>query len=323
LSLAHSAWVVVTGAAGFLGSHLVDALLDKGYNVIGLDNLSSGHLDNLKQAKQHPSFRFFEHDVCQPFEHLLTLPIEAVFNLACPASPPVYQATPIQTLKTSVLGTLHALELAQQHGAICLQASTSEVYGSPQVHPQPESYWGNVNPTGLRACYDEGKRAAESLCLDMHRQHGTRIKVVRIFNTYGPRMSLNDGRVMSTLVRQALAGEALSVFGNGQQTRCFCYVSDFIEGLLNVAFKTPDSFTGPVNLGSDTELTILQVAEQVQALSARPLTINYQPLPSDDPPQRKPDLSLARQVLGWQPNTPLEAGLQYYWHWAQAAVANL
>jgi UDP-glucuronate decarboxylase len=297
--------VLVAGCAGFLGSHLVDRLLGGGAHVIGVDNLKTGTRENLAHLADDGRFSLLEADIITP----LDIKTDFIFNLACPASPPHYQADPVNTLKTSVIGTLNLLELATANSAGLLHASTSEVYGDPKEHPQREAYWGNVNPIGIRACYDEGKRAAETLCFDYRRTRGTDVKVVRIFNTYGPRMHPEDGRVVSNFIVQSLRGEALTVYGNGQQTRSFCYVDDLIEGFVRMAATRPD-VSGPVNLGNPREFTMLQLAELVNGITGSPASLKYMPLPSDDPKQRCPDVSFAKELIGWTPQTPLEDGLR-------------
>ncbi|AZN98277.1 SDR family oxidoreductase [Mesorhizobium sp. M9A.F.Ca.ET.002.03.1.2] len=297
--------VLVTGGAGFLGSHLCENLLDQGHEVLCLDNFVTGRLSNLDHLRGNPRLEIVRHDVCVP----LDVQVDEIFNLACPASPPDYQADPIQTMKTSVLGTLNLLELARACNAKIFQASTSEIYGDPHVHPQPESYWGNVNPIGPRSCYDEGKRCAETMLFDFHRQHNVEIKLVRIFNTYGPRMRPDDGRVVSNFVVQALKGDDITIYGQGSQTRSFCFVDDLIDGFLRL-MASPPSFTGPVNLGNPGEFTIRELAEQVIALTGSRSRIVHRPLPVDDPRQRRPDISLASRELGWQPKIPLSEGLK-------------
>ena len=296
--------VLVTGGAGFLGSHLIDRLLERGDEVICVDNLFTGSKRNIEHLHGHPRFEFVRHDVTFP----LYLEADAIFNLACPASPIHYQHDPVQTTKTSVHGAINMLGLAKRLRCRIFQASTSEVYGDPSVHPQTEGYWGNVNPIGIRSCYDEGKRCAETLFFDYHRQHGLDIKVARIFNTYGPRMHPNDGRVVSNFIVQALRGEPITIYGEGQQTRSFCYVDDLVEGFLRL-MDTPPGFTGPVNLGNPGEFTIRQLAEQVIALTGSASKLEFKPLPADDPMQRKPDISIATEKLGWQPQVALNEGL--------------
>ena len=296
--------VLVTGGAGFLGSHLIDRLLGRGDEVICVDNLFTGSKRNIEHLHGHPRFEFVRHDVTFP----LYLEADAIFNLACPASPIHYQHDPVQTTKTSVHGAINMLGLAKRLRCRIFQASTSEVYGDPSVHPQTEGYWGNVNPIGIRSCYDEGKRCAETLFFDYHRQHGLDIKVARIFNTYGPRMHPNDGRVVSNFIVQALRGEPITIYGEGQQTRSFCYVDDLVEGFLRL-MDTPPGFTGPVNLGNPGEFTIRQLAEQVIALTGSASKLEFKQLPADDPMQRKPDISIATEKLGWQPQVALNEGL--------------
>jgi UDP-glucuronate decarboxylase len=296
--------VLVTGGAGFLGSHLCDHLVAAGHDVLCVDNFYTGSRRNVEQLLGHPRFELMRHDVTFP----LYVEVDEIFNLACPASPIHYQHDPVQTTKTSVHGAINMLGLAKRVGAKIMQASTSEVYGDPSVHPQPEDYWGHVNPIGMRACYDEGKRCAETLFFDYWRQHRLRIKVARIFNTYGPRMHPNDGRVVSNFAVQALQGKPITIYGDGSQTRSFCYVSDLIDGFVKL-MGTPDDFTGPVNLGNEHEFTILQLAENIIRLSNSSSKIVREPLPADDPRQRKPDTTLARKHLGWQASTQLDAGL--------------
>ena len=297
--------MLVTGGAGFLGSHLIDRLIDQGHEVLCVDNLFTGQKHNIAHLLGHPRFEFLRHDICFP----LFVEVDAIFNLACPASPIHYQHDPVQTTKTSVIGAINMLGLAKRLRIPILQASTSEVYGDPHQHPQTESYWGNVNPIGIRSCYDEGKRCAETLFFDYHRQHNLNIKVMRIFNTYGPRMHPADGRVVSNFVMQALRGEDITLFGDGSQTRSFCYVDDLIEGMLRL-MNTPAGFTGPVNIGNPGEFTIRELAELViEMTGSRSQLINL-PLPSDDPTQRKPDISVARRELSWEPTVPLRQGLE-------------
>lgn len=297
--------ILVTGGAGFLGSHLCERLLAAGCEVLCVDNLYTGRRMNIASLLQHSRFEFMRHDICFP----LYVEVDEVYNLACPASPVHYQFDPVQTTKTSVHGSINMLGLAKRVKAKILQASTSEVYGDPQVHPQTESYWGHVNPTGVRACYDEGKRCAETLFFDYYRQHKVRIKVARIFNTYGPRMHPNDGRVVSNFIVQALRGEDLTVYGDGSQTRSFCYVDDLISGLIKL-MESPDSFVGPVNLGNATEFTMVELAELTLKLTGSRSKLVFKPLPADDPTQRQPDITLAKDNLGWQPQVPLEEGLR-------------
>ncbi len=297
--------VMVTGGAGFLGSHLCERLLGLGNDVLCVDNFYTGTKDNVAHLLPNPKFELMRHDVTFP----LYVEVDEIYNLACPASPVHYQFDPVQTTKTSVHGAINMLGLAKRLKAKILQASTSEVYGDPQVHPQPEGYWGHVNPIGIRSCYDEGKRCAETLFFDYHRQHQLRIKVARIFNTYGPRMHPNDGRVVSNFIVQALRGEPITVYGDGSQTRSFCYVDDLITGLIAL-MGTEDGFTGPVNIGNPGEFTILQLAEKAIALTGSKSQIIRKPLPSDDPLQRQPDLTLARAKLGWEPRVALDEGLK-------------
>jgi UDP-glucuronate decarboxylase len=296
--------ILVTGGAGFLGSHLCDRLLAAGHEVICADNLFTGTKQNIAHLRDHARFEFIRHDVTFP----LYLEVDQIFNLACPASPIHYQHDPVQTTKTSVHGAINMLGLAKRLRARIFQASTSEVYGDPTVHPQREDYWGNVNPIGLRSCYDEGKRCAETLFFDYHRQHGLEIKVARIFNTYGPRMHPNDGRVVSNFIVQALKGEPITVYGEGTQTRSFCYVDDLIEGFIRL-MDSPAELTGPVNLGNPGEFTIRELAEIVIELTGSKSPIVQRPLPADDPMQRRPDITLARERLGWAPTVPLRQGL--------------
>ncbi|MBE6091633.1 MAG: SDR family oxidoreductase [Selenomonas ruminantium] len=296
--------VLVTGGAGFLGSHLCDRLLTEGNDVICLDNLFTGSKDNIRHLLANPYFEFIRHDVTEP----ICLEVDQIYNLACPASPVHYQYDPIKTAKTSVMGAMNMLGLAKRTKARILQASTSEVYGDPQVHPQPESYWGSVNPIGIRSCYDEGKRLAETLFFDYHRQNGVDIRVIRIFNTYGPRMNSSDGRVVSNFIVQALRGENITVYGDGTQTRSFCYVDDLIDGMVRM--MEAENFTGPVNLGNPREFTMLELAEKVIQLTDSKSRIVHEPLPSDDPMQRRPVIDLAREKLGWQPTIELEKGLK-------------
>jgi UDP-glucuronate decarboxylase len=298
--------VLVTGGAGFLGSHLCERLLADGCDVLCVDNFFTGTKDNIAHLVGNPHFELMRHDITFP----LFVEVEEIYNLACPAAPVHYQYDPVQTTKTSVHGAINMLGLAKRTKAKILQASTSEVYGDPKVHPQTEDYWGHVNPIGLRSCYDEGKRCAETLFFDYYRQHKLRIKVARIFNTYGPRMHPNDGRVVSNFIVQALNGEPITVYGEGKQTRSFCYVDDLIDGLIRL-MNTRDDFVGPVNLGNPNEFTIRQLAEMIIDLTGSKSKIEFRPLPSDDPVQRQPNISLARKVLDWEPITQLEPGLQH------------
>jgi UDP-glucuronate decarboxylase len=295
--------VLVTGAAGFIGSHLCRRLLDEGNEVIGLDNYYTGRKSNIAELFAHPQFEMLRHDVTQPF----LVECDQVYNLACPASPVHYQSNPVKTIKTNMLGALHVLGLAKRTGARVLQASTSEVYGDPLEHPQTESYRGNVNPIGPRACYDEGKRVAETLFFDYHRQNGVDIRVARIFNTYGPNMDEFDGRVVSNFIVQAIRGEPVTIYGDGQQTRSFCYVTDLVDGLVRLMRDT--SPVGPVNLGNPGEYTIRELAEQILALTGSASPLVEKPLPIDDPIRRRPDITLARSALGWEPRVPLSEGL--------------
>jgi UDP-glucuronate decarboxylase len=296
--------ILVTGGAGFLGSHLCDRLLDDGHEVLAVDNLYTGSKVNIAHNLQNPNFEFMRHDVTFP----LFVEVDAIYNLACPASPVHYQKFPTQTIKTSVIGAINMLGLAKRLGIPILQASTSEVYGDPTISPQPESYWGNVNPIGLRSCYDEGKRAAESLFFDYHREHNVQIRVARIFNTYGPRMNLHDGRVVSNFIRQAISGEAITLYGTGEQTRSFCYVDDLIDGLVKL-MNTPGDVVGPINLGNPVEFTMKELATKVIELTSSKSEMVYEALPSDDPQQRKPDTTKASEILGWAANVDLNAGL--------------
>jgi UDP-glucuronate decarboxylase len=295
--------ILVTGGAGFIGSHLCEVLLQDGNDVVCLDNYYTGSKANILHLRENPHFELLRHDIINP----IVLEVDQIYNLACPASPIHYQFNPVKTVKTNVIGTLNMLGLAKRVKARILQASTSEVYGDPAVHPQKESYRGNVNCIGPRACYDEGKRVAETLMMDYHRQHRVDIRVVRIFNTYGPKMALDDGRVVSNLIIQALRGEPLTIYGDGQQTRSFCYISDMVRGLQGMMEQ--ETFSGPVNLGNPREFTILSLAEKVKAMTASSSPLVYKPLPQDDPIQRKPDISLAQEVLGWFPEVMLEEGL--------------
>jgi len=296
--------ILVTGGAGFLGSHLCEMLLQKGNDVICLDNLYTGSKDNIIHLMDNPYFEFIRHDITLP----INIEIDEIYNLACPASPVHYKSDPVQTTKTNVNGSINVLDLARRTKAKILQASTSEVYGDPTKHPQIETYWGNVNPIGLRSCYDEGKRCAETLFFDYYRQHKVKIKVVRIFNTYGPRMNFNDGRVVSNFIYQALKGNNITIYGDGLQTRSFCYVDDLISGIYKV-MQTDDIFTGPVNIGNSKECTIKYLAERILYLTDSSSKFVYKSLSQDDPLRRKPDLSLAKKELDWSPNVELERGL--------------
>lgn len=295
---------VVTGGAGFLGSHLCERLLAAGHDVLCVDNFYTSTRRNITHLLRHPNFELMRHDITFP----LYIEVDRIYNLACPASPIHYQRDPVQTTKTSVIGAINMLGLAKRTGARILQASTSEVYGDPEVHPQPESYWGNVNPVGTRSCYDEGKRCAETLFFDYWRQHRLPIKVARIFNTYGPRMLPNDGRVVSNFIVQALEGKDITIYGDGSQTRSFCYVDDLVEGLVRLMESGP-TVTGPINLGNPGEFSIRELAEKVVALVGSDSKIVYGPLPQDDPTQRQPDIGRARELLDWQPEVPLDEGL--------------
>ena len=297
--------ILITGGAGFLGSHLCDRLLEQGHEVLCADNLFTGGKRNIEHLHDHPRFEFIRHDVTFP----LYVEVDEIYNLACPASPIHYQHDPVQTTKTSVHGAINMLGLAKRLRARILQASTSEVYGDPKVHPQTEDYWGHVNPIGVRSCYDEGKRCAETLFFDYFRQHKLQIKVARIFNTYGPRMHPNDGRVVSNFIVQALKGAPIAIYGNGRQTRSFCYVDDLITAIMALMASAPD-FTGPVNLGNPNEFSIAELAEKVVQLTGSKSRIEYKSLPSDDPVQRQPDISVARRQLGWEPTTQLDEGLK-------------
>jgi UDP-glucuronate decarboxylase len=296
--------ILITGGAGFLGSHLCDKILAQGHEVICLDNLFTGSKDNIAHLLGHPKFEFVRHDVIDPFKY----EVDQIYNLACPASPPHYQYNPIKTTKTSVMGAINCLGLAKRVKARVFQASTSEVYGDPAVHPQPESYWGNVNPIGRRSCYDEGKRVAETLFFDYHRENKVDIRIVRIFNTYGPRMHPNDGRVVSNFIVQALKGENLTIYGDGTQTRSFCYVDDLLEGFVRLMAQTET--VGPVNIGNPGEFTMLELAENVLKLTKSKSKIVHKPLPADDPKQRRPDITLAKKYLKWEPKVPLAEGLK-------------
>jgi UDP-glucuronate decarboxylase len=307
--------ILVTGGAGLIGSHLIDRLVRAGHDVVCLDNLSSGSASNIEHLAGNPRFTFLHHDVTVP----IPVEIDEIYNLACPASPSYYQRDPIQTTKTSVQGALNMLDLARRLGCRILQASTSEVYGDPSLHPQPEHYWGHVNPIGPRSCYDEGKRCAESLFFDYLRQHGVDIKVARIFNTYGPRMHWGDGRVVPNFIVQALLGEPITIYGNGQQTRAFCYVDDLVEGLIGL-MDTPKDFTGPVNLGNPNECSVRALADLVLEMTGSDVALTQISLPQDDPRRRKPDISIAKSVLGWEPKVSLRAGLGLTIAYFQQAV---
>ena len=301
--------ILVTGGAGFIGSHLCERLLDEGHEVICLDNFFTGRRDNVAHLLANARFELLRHDVIEP----ILLEVDQIYNMACPASPVHYQYNPVKTVKTSVMGMINMLGLAKRVRARILQASTSEVYGDPQVHPQPESYWGNVNPIGIRSCYDEGKRIAETLMMDYHRQNSVDTRIVRIFNTYGPRMMENDGRVVSNFIVQALKGEELTLYGTGEQTRSFCYVDDLVEGLIRLmnteAASDGTSIHDPVNLGNPGEFTMRQLAEEVARACGTDVKLRHCPLPQDDPRQRRPDITRAQNLLGWQPSVPLREGL--------------
>ncbi|HPW71598.1 MAG TPA: SDR family oxidoreductase [Bacteroides graminisolvens] len=298
--------ILITGGAGFIGSHLCERLINEGHDVICLDNYFTGSKDNIRHLLDNHNFELVRHDITSPY----FAEVDEVYNLACPASPPYYQYNPIKTMKTSIYGAMNTLGLAKRIRAKILQASTSEVYGDPEVHPQPESYWGHVNPIGIRSCYDEGKRAAETLFMDYYRQNGVRIKIIRIFNTYGPRMNPNDGRVVSNFIMQALRNEDITIYGTGLQTRSFQYIDDLIEGMTRM-MTTGDDFIGPVNIGNPGEFTMLELAQKVIDLTNSRSSIVHMPLPGDDPQQRKPDISLAMEKLnGWQPQIQLEEGLK-------------
>lgn len=299
--------IIVTGGAGFVGSHLCERLLSEGNRVICVDNFLTGNQDNVAHLQANPNFTLLKHDITEPLS--FEAPIHEIYNLACPASPVHYQHNAIETIKVNTLGLITVLELARKHDATILQASTSEVYGDPEVHPQVEEYRGNVNPIGPRACYDEGKRVAETLCFEYQRVHGVAIKVVRIFNTYGPRMAANDGRVVSNFVVQALRGEPITLYGKGNQTRSFCYVDDLVDGLVRMMNSAP-AVTGPVNLGNPNEFTVKQLAETVVRLTGSQSQLVYRDLPQDDPTRRQPDITKARELLGWQPSVELEEGLR-------------
>ena len=297
--------VLITGGAGFLGSHLCEKLLNQGHEVVCLDNYFTGQKQNVVHLIKNPFFELIRHDVTMPF----LIEVDEIYNLACPASPVHYQYNPIKTVKTSVMGAINMLGLAKRIRAKVLQASTSEVYGDPEIHPQTESYWGHVNPIGPRSCYDEGKRVAETLFMNYHKQNNVRIKIIRIFNTYGPKMHPNDGRVVSNFIVQALKGEDITIYGDGTQTRSFCYVDDLLEGMVRL-MNSREDFTGPVNIGNPGEFTMIELAEKVLKLTGSKSKLVYMPLPADDPLQRKPDITLAKKELGWEPTIPLEEGLK-------------
>ncbi len=297
--------ILVTGGAGFIGNHLCRRLLDEGNHVICLDNFFTGLKRHIEDMMPNPNFELIEHDIIEPVD----IKADQIYNLACPASPPHYQYDSVKTMKTSVLGIINMLELAKKYNATILQASTSEVYGNPLVHPQKETYWGNVNPIGIRSCYDEGKRAAETLVCDYHRQYGVDIRIIRIFNTYGPNMDPKDGRVVSNCIMQALKGEEITIYGDGSQTRSFCYVDDLVEGII-LMMNNKNRFAGPVNLGNPSERTVLDLAQKVLELTGSKSKLSFLPLPSDDPVKRKPDISIAKAELGWEPKVDIVEGLK-------------
>ena len=296
--------ILITGGAGFVGSHLCETLYSQGHSIVCLDNFYTGRRANIAHLIGLPRFELLSHDICYP----IFVQVDEIYNLACPASPVHYQNDPVQTTKTSVCGAINMLELAKKLNAKILQSSTSEVYGDPQIHPQPENYWGNVNPIGIRACYDEGKRCAETLFFDYYRQYGVKIKVARIFNTYGSRMHPHDGRVVSNFIVQALQNNSITIYGKGTQTRSFCYVSDLVEGLIRL-MESGETCTGPINIGNPGEFTILELATKILKLTDSAAEIRFLPLPSDDPKQRQPDITLAKEILGWQPTISLDVGL--------------
>jgi UDP-glucuronate decarboxylase len=296
--------ILLTGAAGFLGSHLTTKLLDSGHEIVGIDDLSTGSVSNISSALNNPAFTFIEHDVRTP----LDVKVDAILNFACPASPKNYQLDPVRTIETNFLGIINMLHLAKQTGARIIQASTSEVYGDPSISPQPETYWGNVNPIGIRSCYDEGKRAAETLCFDYKRQYGVDARVIRIFNTYGPNMAVGDGRVVSNFIVQALQGQAITIYGDGSQTRSFCYVSDLVEGIYRMLMASEPIET-PINLGNPGEFSMLELANKVIAHTNSKSNVIFEALPQDDPRQRKPDIGLAKSILGWEPSVDLDSGI--------------
>jgi UDP-glucuronate decarboxylase len=310
--------VLVTGGAGFVGSHLCDRLIEAGHDVLCVDNLFTGSKRNIAHLLGHPHFEFLRHDVTFP----LFVEVDEIYNLACPASPVHYQHDPVQTTKTSVHGAINMLGLAKRLGCKILQASTSEVYGDPHVHPQTEDYWGNVNPIGIRSCYDEGKRCAETLFFDYHRQHELRIKVARIFNTYGPRMHHADGRVVSNFIVQALTGDPITLYGDGEQTRSFCYVDDLVDGLIRL-MNSPDDVTGPINLGNPNEFTMKELAQEILTQSASASPLEHRPLPQDDPRQRQPVITKAKDILGWEPKVMLPAGIERTIAYFRERVAEL
>lgn len=297
--------ILITGGAGFIGSHLSQRLLNEGNKIYCLDNYFTGSKDNVSHLLGNPNFELIEHDIVEPFD----IEVDEIYNLACPASPPHYQYDPVKTMKTSVLGIMNMLELAKKYDAKILQASTSEVYGDPKVHPQKETYWGNVNPIGIRSCYDEGKRCAETLMMDYNRQYDTKVRIIRIFNTYGPNMDPKDGRVVSNFIIQALKGQDITVYGDGMQTRSFCYVSDLVEAMVRM-MNNDSGFIGPVNTGNPVERPIIDFAKKIIELTDTKSKIIYKPLPQDDPMQRKPDISLAKEKIGWEPKIDLEEGIK-------------
>ena len=310
--------ILVTGGAGFLGSHLCDRLIEQGHRVMCLDSLFTGNRKNVEGLSKHPNFTFIKHDVVDPIN---VQQVDEIYNLACPASPVHYQFNPIHTMKTSVIGALNVLELARKTGAKVFQASTSEVYGDPSVHPQTEEYWGNVNTIGIRSCYDEGKRAAETLFCDYQRTHNLKIKIVRIFNTYGPRMAADDGRVVSNFIVQALKGQDLTIYGDGSQTRSFCYADDLVEGFMRL-MNSGDDIVGPINMGNPGEFTMIELAEKVLRLTGSKSKLIHMPLPQDDPKQRRPDITKAKQLLDWEPTIVLEQGLERTIEYFNGVVAS-
>lgn len=309
--------ILVTGGAGFIGSHLCEALIGHGHEVLCVDNFFTGNKSNLEGIANHPRFELIRHDITHP----LFVEVDQILNLACPASPVHYQHDPVQTVKTNVVGTLNMLGLAKRIGAKILQASTSEVYGDPEVHPQTEDYWGKVNPNGIRSCYDEGKRCAETLMFDYHRMHNIDIKVVRIFNTYGPRMQLNDGRVVSNFIVQALKGDDITIFGDGKQTRSFCFVHDLVRG-IKAMLDGPEDFPGPVNLGNPVEMSMLDIAQLIIEATGSKSKIVFHSLPQDDPKRRRPDITLAKQKLEWEPNIDLQEGLKFTIEYFRTVILN-
>jgi len=297
--------ILLTGAAGFLGSHLSTRLLNEGHRVVGIDDLSTGSLSNLTAALSNPNFTFVQHDVRLPFQ----LEVDAILNFACPASPKNYQMDPVRTIETNFLGIINMLHLAKETGALIVQASTSEIYGDPEVSPQPETYWGNVNPIGIRSCYDEGKRAAETLCFDYRRQYGVDTRIIRIFNTYGPNMAIGDGRVVSNFIVQALQGLPITIYGDGSQSRSFCFVSDLVEGIYRLLILK-EGIDSPINLGNPNEFSMLELAKKVIQATSSSSPLVFEPLPTDDPRQRRPDINRAKTILGWEPTIELELGIK-------------